>query len=105
MIKVRNLLTDAYNTAANQYEIIDDIARTVTFQSYDSIIATIDRINQTITLYPAWDYSRTTDKYRNKFFKENYFAELATTEALRKALKAGKLEREYFTYTVQMAAE
>lgn len=32
-------------------------------QSYKSIVASFDRTNFTYTVYPMWDYSRTTAKH------------------------------------------
>lgn len=78
----------------NQF-VIENGGVTV-FQSYNSTIAEIDRFNRTITIYPDWNYSRTTGKYRNEFFYEEGFGGLASTEDLRKAIKSG----EYGDYKI-----
>lgn len=78
---------------ANQF-VIDD-GRRIVFQSYDSMIAEIDYSTNTIKIGADWDYSRTTSKYRNAFFKE-YIPTLASADAIRKALKVGQTENGYF---------
>lgn len=82
---------------ANQY-VISDVA-SYTFQSYDSTIANIDYVNLEITIYPAYDFSRTTAKYRNQFFEELCFHDLATKQGLENAIKNGYYE----DFTVIMA--
>lgn len=86
---VRHLLTKAGRAALNQFEIIDSLTSRTTFQSYDSEIITIDRDRRTLEIGPDWDYSYTTDRYRNQFLKRQGFGEIATTDALRRAIKAG----------------
>ena len=64
MVKVEPMKGKSGNAVANQY-IIHDNGR-VSFQSYDSIIATI--IDGEIFLDSIyWNYSKTTSKYLNKF--------------------------------------
>ena len=53
----------------NQYILKDENGNTF-FQSYDSIIARIDRIGNTVLDARYWDYSKTTGKYRNLFLGE-----------------------------------
>lgn len=76
----------------NQFIIRDNATSRTTFQSYDSMIVTIDYQNNTISLGEDWDYSTTTSKYRNQFFDEHGFSDLASTRALADALKTGKYE-------------
>lgn len=76
----------------NQFIIRDDKTNRITFQSYSSMIVTINYQDNTIALGEDWDYSRTTGKYRNQFFDEQGFSDLASTKALTKALKTGKYE-------------
>lgn len=87
-MRVEQLINSRGNGAMNQF-VITDGARVV-FQSYDSTIAEVDRDNLTITIYPDYDYSRTTGKHRNIFF-EDYagMQELATLAGLRGAMKRG----------------
>lgn len=66
MVKVEPMKGNTGNAVANQY-IINNNGR-VSFQSYDSIIATI--IDGEIFLDSMfWNYSRTTSKYLNKFLE------------------------------------
>lgn len=69
----------------NQF-VITDGCRTV-FQSYDSTIAEINRNPRTITIGEDWDYSVTTGKYRNAFFEDMGFSELASKQGLNKAME------------------
>ena len=84
-MKVRNIINEKGNKVANQF-IIEDRQK-VTFQSYNSTIATIDYANAIIYVGCDWDYSQTTNKYRNMFFNECGFYEIASTKDMRKALK------------------
>jgi len=68
-IKVSNMTSDNGNKIANQFEIRTN--KGVYFQSYDSIIAFWDNKGQITLDRNAWDYSRTTGKYRNQFLGEN----------------------------------
>lgn len=69
----------------NQF-VITDGCRTV-FQSYDSTIAEIDLNTRTITIHEDWNYSATTGKYRNAFFDDMGFGELASKQGLNKAME------------------
>lgn len=76
----------------NQFIIRDNATSRTTFQSYNSMIVTIDYQNNTISLGENWDYSMITSKYRNQFFEEQGFSDLASTKGLMDALKTGKYE-------------
>ncbi len=89
---VKNMSGNSGRKVPNQFIITDHATSRTTFQSYDSMIATIDYQNNTITLGKKWDYSRTTGRYRNQFFDEQGFSDLASTKALANALEAGKYE-------------
>jgi hypothetical protein len=54
----------------NQFLLRDDEGNRY-FQSYDSIIAKINRFGEVILDEYYWDYSRTTGKYRNLFLGED----------------------------------
>lgn len=86
---------------ANQYIITDgDIT---VFQSYASTIATIDYCEGIITLGEDWDYSVTTGRYRNLFFKDEDFNDLAYKGGIIAALESGTVENNWGTvYTVTM---
>jgi hypothetical protein len=49
----------------------------------------VDLDKAEIVIYQNYDYSRTTSKYRNKFFSGLGFDEIATTKGLEKAIKEG----------------
>jgi len=89
---VKNISNRSGRKVPNQFIIRDDATNRTTFQSYDSMIATIDYQSNTITLGKRWDYSTTTSRYRNQFFDEQGFSDLASTKALADALKTGKYE-------------
>jgi len=63
-ISVKNMVSNAGNPVANQFVITDDYCET--FQSYETTIGLRYRSTGQIVLDDsAWDYSRTTSKYRN----------------------------------------
>lgn len=97
-MKVRNMISDRGNTIANQF-IIESGSTTV-FQSYDSTIITVDYDRRIITVHPDYNYSKTTGKYRNMFFRDFGFDELSTIKGLEKALADGF----WYDYTVKKAA-
>lgn len=88
-MKVRNIESTRTNgTIPNQFIIESD--GKIVFQSYQSVIADVDYNNGVITIGEDYDYSRTTGKYRNAFFEEIGFRELATLDGIRNAIKEGK---------------
>ena len=84
-MRIRNITSAHGNKIANQF-IIED-GNKVYFQSYNSMIACIDYNTKTITIGEDYNYSVTTGKYRNKFFDDMGFDEIATLAKLDKALK------------------
>jgi len=68
-IKVSNLTSNNGNKIPNQFEIRTN--KGVYFQSYNTIIAFWNNKGQIFLDSNAWDYSRTTGKYRNQFLGEN----------------------------------
>jgi hypothetical protein len=64
-MKVYNMTSSRGNKIANQFEIYDNKGRY--FQSYNSIIAFINKKGQVYLDEYYWDYSQTTGKYRNMF--------------------------------------
>ena len=80
-MKIRNMQSPNGNDVPNQFIITEEGRGALgnfdtreTFQSYDSVIATVTTWNglkQVVTLDKTyWDYSRTTGKYRNIFLRE-----------------------------------
>lgn len=86
-MKVTNMTNSRGRKVPNQF-IIEN-GNTYTFQSYDSIIATVDFDNSIITFSSDWNYSTTTSRYRNKFFETLGLDELTDTASVRKAIKDG----------------
>lgn len=88
-VSVEQMINDRGNGAMNQFVIRDD--GLLMFQSYNSLIAVVDRQNRTVFVGSDWDYSVTTGKHRNIFFRDYaYIPELATKKGIDKALKYGK---------------
>lgn len=80
------------NLQKNQF-IIQEETKT-SFQSYKSLIATIDFGDKIISIFPDYNYSTTTGKYRNMFFKQVGFSCLANLQDLEKAIKKGFCESD-----------
>ena len=88
-IKVEQIINSNDNPAANQFVIRVDGG--IVFQSYDSIIATVDYDKQVITIYPDWNYSNTTGKHRNIFFSDYvHFKELSCKKGIEEYLQKGE---------------
>lgn len=80
MVSVRNMSSlNGYGAIANQFIITGN--DWTLFQSYNSPIALIK--GEKTYIFKAWDYSRTTGKYRNNFLGES------KVETLKK-LKSGE---------------
>ena len=100
MMKVEQMINNRGNGAMNQFVITDDERNIRTFQSYRSMIVTVDYDNAVITIGQDYNYSRTTGKHRNIFFSDYVgMRELADLKALNKAIKDGCHGR----FKVQMA--
>ena len=98
MLHVENLVSArSGREVPNQFRISD--SNKVTFQSYDSMIATIDHNTKTILIGEYWDYSVTTAKYRNQFFDREGFRGLASRDGIKNAINEGK----YAGYAVILA--
>lgn len=73
---------------ANQF-VIKDGNRTM-FQSYRSPIVEINWATHIISVYPHWDYSVTTGKYRNQFMEDEGFYEMADKKGFVECMNSGK---------------
>ena len=84
-VKIQNMKASNGNKAANQFEIFAENGKY--FQSYQTVIAFIPyKSNEKIKLdSEAWDYSRTTGKYRNMFLRE-------TKKETEAKIKSGEYE-------------
>lgn len=88
-MKVTNMTNSRGRKVANQFMI--ENGNVYTFQSYDSIIATVDFDNSIITFGNDWNYSTTTSRHRNSFFERLGLDELDSTASVRKAIKDGEV--------------
>lgn len=88
-MKVTNITNGRGRKVPNQFIIENE--NVYTFQSYDSVIATVDFDNSTITLGSGWNYSTTTSRYRNAFFETLGLYEMSNTESVRKAINDGEI--------------
>lgn len=87
-ISVEQMINNNGNGAMNQFVIHD--GNLLMFQSYDSLIAIVNYDTKEIILGEDWNYSVTTGKHRNIFFKDYAnIPDLGTLEGIRKALKNG----------------
>ena len=79
-MKVQNMTSSKGNSVANQFILTDEgrgalgnFTTRRSFQSYNSVIATITQWPDSTTTEldrDTWDYSVTTGKYRNQFLGE-----------------------------------
>lgn len=88
-MKVTNITNSRGRKVPNQFIIENE--NVYTFQSYESIIATVDFDNSIITLGRDWDYSTTTSRYRNAFFETLGLDEMSDTTSVRAALRNGEV--------------
>lgn len=101
MLRVENMTSPKSGRAVpNQFIIRDDATSRTVFQSYDSMIVTINYRDNTLTIGEDWNYGSTTSTYRNKFFKENGFSGLASTKELTAAINKGKFEDDGEVWTI-----
>jgi hypothetical protein len=81
---VRNLINDNGNAAANQFIIYTPKA--TYFQSYESVVAKIDRKGNLI-VSEYWDFSNTTRKHLYIFLRLYGYRHLCSAKDMRKAIK------------------
>ena len=88
-MKIENLVNARGNKVANQFKIA---AKNKTyFQSYNSVVASIDKTTGKVELYQDWDYSNTTRKHLYQFLGEYGHKELNNKKAVEAAIKQGKV--------------
>lgn len=90
-MKVKNMRSNNGNKVANQFIIMDEEHNTITFQSYNSTIVCIDYHNETITIFPDYDYSMTTGKYRNKFMNDYGFRDMGNKKGFEYYINLGAI--------------
>lgn len=86
-MRVENMYSTNGNQVPNQFIITDK--NKITFQSYNSTIIEIDRKKKVLTIFPDYNYSMTTGKYRNIFLADNGFWGLSNLKELQKAIDNG----------------
>lgn len=99
-MKVTNITNGRGRKVPNQFIIENE--NVYTFQSYDSVIATVDFDNSIITLGSGWNYSTTTARHRNNFFNTLGLDELTDTASVRKAIKDGEVAGYRVVYEEEM---
>lgn len=98
MMKVKQMINSNGNGAMNQFVIDGDGKRV--FQSYASTIIEINYNSNTVTVFPDYNYSVTTGKHRNIFFRDyTPLGGLDNLKALEKAMKDGN----YNGWTIKTA--
>jgi len=85
-MKVENMVSQAGNPVPNQFIIRDDKGNRI-FQSYNVIVAKVDKEGQIHLDSRYWDYSRTTTRYLNIFLR-------AKPGELKRAVREGKIVPE-----------
>ena len=97
MAKIENIINNNGNVVPNQFIIYEDNGD-ITFQSYDSIICQIRDgalgYEKVVVFGSDWDYSTTTNKYRNQFLIDNGLSILATTKDIKEALERGHARKD-----------
>lgn len=81
---VSNLINDNGNAASNQFII--NTPKATYFQSYDSVVAKIDRKGNLI-VSEHWDYSNTTRKHLYIFLRMYGYRHLCSAKDMRDAIK------------------
>lgn len=97
-IKIEQLKTNAGNPASNQFIGYTEDGKF--FQSYDSLIATMNYSNKELALYPDWDYSNTTRKYLYQFFRTCGIA-ISNKKDVLQAIKDGEISTRFATYKIK----
>ena len=88
-MKIENLVNARGNKVANQFKIM---AKNKTyFQSYNSVVASIDKTTGKVQLYKDWNYSSTTRKHLYNFLGEYGYKNLYNKKAVEAAIKAGEV--------------
>lgn len=99
MMKVENM-NGKTGKVANQFVITDKTKKV--FQSYSSMIVSIDYEAFSILIGRDWDYSVTTGKYRNQFFAENGFSGiLDSKKLLLAALAEGVVKSGVYVFSIR----
>lgn len=104
MLKAKNMKSLKGNKVVNQIEIMDTENNIVSFASYESPIIELDLNKKKITVYPDYDYSRTTSQYLHRFLQEKGFDKISNKKSLEKAIETGTTIIDNCEYTVEYVA-
>ena len=85
---VSNLINDNGNASANQFII--RTPKAIYFQSYQSVVAKIDK-NGNLILSENWDYSKNTCKHLYNFLHMYGYHYLCSAKNMRKAINDKKV--------------
>ena len=89
MMKIENLVNARGNKVANQFKIATK--NKTYFQSYNSVVASIDKATGKVELYKDWNYSNTTRKHLYKFLGDYGYKNLYNKKAIEAAIKQGEV--------------
>ena len=88
-MKIENLVNARGNKVKNQFKITTKDK--IYFQSYKSIVASVDRSTGRVELYKDWDCSNTTRTHLYHFLYENKHRELYNKKQVENAIKKGEV--------------
>lgn len=93
MIKVENMKSNKCNKVANQFIITDSDHGIEVFQSYESIIASVEG-EEIILDVNKWDYSKTTMRYLCDFLAMFTKWDNLNKKNILKLIKSGEIKIE-----------
>ena len=94
-MKIENLVNARGNKVANQFKVTTKDK--IYFQSYQSIVVSVNRRTGKVQLYKDWNYSNTTRKHLYNFLWEYGFRNLHGKKAIEAAIKKGEVS--YIDYS------
>ena len=89
MMKIENLVNARGNKVANQIKVTTK--HKIYFQSYQSIVASVNRRTGKVQLYKDWHYFNTTRKHLYKFLGDYGYKNLYNKKAIEAAIKQGEV--------------
>jgi len=85
-MKIENITNERGNKVANQIKVETDSA--TYFQSYESVIAKVEKNTKNVLLTQYWDYSPTTLRHLRTFLSDMGF-EYGSKKEIAKAIEDG----------------
>ena len=86
-MKIENMISAKGNKIVNQFKITTK--NKTYFQSYKSVVASIDKATGKVELYKDWNYSNTTRKYLYQFLWDSGKRDLYNKKQVEMAIKTG----------------